>query len=97
MTLTGAVVMYAVFWFIALLLILPHGQSTQLEEGEVEPGTPGSAPSEINIRRKFLYASIVAAVALAVMAGVLESGVFQLNDFSFLFPESFNEPPAGRG
>ena len=60
---TGVIVMYVVFWFIALFLILPRGQKTQIEHGEIEPGTPGGAPAEINIGRKFLYATIAAAAA----------------------------------
>lgn len=96
MTWTGGMVMYVVFWFLALFLILPRGQSTQLEDGEVEPGTPGGAPAKIDIKRKFLYASIAAAVLLALFAWVLESGYFTLDDFDFLFPASFKEPPAGR-
>lgn len=96
MTWTGAVVLYAVFWFIALFLILPRGQATQIEEGEIEPGTPGGAPAEINIRRKFLYATIASAIALAILAAVMDSGWVELDDFDFLYPDSFKEPPAGR-
>ena len=92
---TGAVVMYIVFWFIALFIILPRGQKTQIEQGEIEPGTPGGAPADINIPRKFLWATIAAAAALGLYAGVTETGLLTLQDFDFLFPDSFKEPPAG--
>ena len=93
---TGAIVMYVVLWFIALFIILPRGQKTQIERGEIEPGTPGGAPAEINMPRKFLIATIAAAVLLALYAGVTESGILTLQDFDFLYPDSFKEPPAGR-
>lgn len=94
MSITGAVVLFVVFWFIALFLILPRGQATQLEDGEVVPGTPGGAPSEIRMGRKFLFATIAAAAAVGVAALLMASGL-TLDDFDFLYPSSFKEPLLG--
>ena len=44
MTITGAVVLFAVIWFVSLLVALPIGIRTQGEAGNVAPGTPSSAP-----------------------------------------------------
>lgn len=92
MTWTGAFVLYPILWFLVLFIVLPRGQATQLESGEVVAGTPGGAPAEINIYRKFLYAAIGAAAILAIVTLVLEAEVFVLDDFDFLFPESFKKP-----
>lgn len=92
MTLTGAFVLFPIFWFLILFLILPRGQATQLESGEVVSGTPGGAPAEINIYRKYLYAAIGAAVLLAITTVILEFKLLKLDDFDFLFPESFKKP-----
>ena len=40
----SGLVLFAVIWFIALLVALPIGITTQEEAGEVVPGTPASAP-----------------------------------------------------
>lgn len=95
MGLVGAVVMFVVYWFIALFLILPRGQATQLEDGSVVPGTPGGAPADLNLGRKFLWATLAALIGVALSAGLIASGWVELRDFSFLFPESFHEPTAG--
>ncbi|MEL6979893.1 MAG: DUF1467 family protein [Pseudomonadota bacterium] len=95
MSITGAVVLFAVYWFIALFLVLPRGQVTQLEDGEVVPGTPGGAPADIKIGRKFIYATIGATIAVGVTALILNSGL-DMDDFEFLYPESFKEPLLNR-
>lgn len=91
MSWSGAIVTYAVLFFVCLLVILPRGVPTQDEDGEIEPGTPAGAPSEINIRRKYLWAALMALAGFAVIAVVMESGWLSLDDFDFLFPASFHE------
>ena len=39
MNLTGGIVLYAVLWFLTLFVLLPIGQVSQAEAGEVVPGT----------------------------------------------------------
>lgn len=90
---TGGIVTFAVLWFICLLVILPRGLRTQLEAGEVEPGTPGGAPTDLRFGRKLLWTTAVAALIWAVVWIVIESGVVSLSDFEFLMPASFREPP----
>ena len=62
MSITGAIVLYAVIWFLALLVALPIGIRTQGEAGEITPGTPGSAPADPMIRKKVIWATIAALV-----------------------------------
>ena len=40
MTVISALVLFAMIWFVALLVALPIGLTTQGEAGEVVPGTP---------------------------------------------------------
>ena len=42
MNLTGGIVLYAVLWFLVLFVLLPFGQQSQADAGEVTPGTPAS-------------------------------------------------------
>ena len=52
MTITAAFVLFAVIWFIALLVALPIGLTTQGEAGEVVPGTPASAPVDAMLQQE---------------------------------------------
>ena len=72
---TGAVVMYLSFWFLTLFVLLPLGQRSQADMGEVVPGTPASAPHEPQLVRKMLWASVIAAVIWAIAAWMIVGGV----------------------
>lgn len=89
MSWTGAIVLFAVIWFVLFLVILPRGATTQAEAGEIEPGTPAGAPADINIGRKALWTTFGAVAVLACIALVMEFEVLTLDDFDFLYPASF--------
>lgn len=80
MNLTGGIILFAVFWFMTFLVVLPIGMRSQAEAGEVEPGTPASAPAEAMVARKARITTLVAAVLWAVTAAVILSGVITLED-----------------
>ena len=66
MKLSFAIVVYICIWFMTLFAVLPFGVRTQDEAGDVVPGTPGSAPAKIAIKRILLINTLVAAVCFAV-------------------------------
>ena len=63
MTITGALVLFAVIWFMCLFIALQVKITSQSEDGKVEPGTPASAPVNPNMKKRFLW---VTAVTLAL-------------------------------
>ncbi|MBI1385003.1 MAG: DUF1467 family protein [Rhizobiales bacterium] len=65
MSLTFALAIYFVVWWIVLFAILPIGVRTQGESGEVVPGTPASAPTSPRLLRKVLMTTVVASVVFA--------------------------------
>lgn len=76
MNVVSALVLFAVIWFVALLVALPIGVRTQQEAGEVVPGTPASAPVDAMIRRKMLWVTVASLVVWgAVAAFILWGGV----------------------
>lgn len=85
MSLTGGIVVFAVAWFLSLYAILPFGMRSQEEAGEVEPGTPASAPSEPRIRRKMLWATVSAVIIWIGVFLFLESGAVTVADLAALF------------
>ncbi len=62
MTITAALVLFAVIWFMGLLIALPIRVRTQEEAGELVPGTPASAPMDAMIRRKMFWVTVVTIV-----------------------------------
>ena len=65
MNLTGGIILFAVLWFMTFLVVLPIGMRSQADAGEVEPGTPASAPAEPMVARKARIATVVAALLWA--------------------------------
>lgn len=80
MTITGAIVLFAVIWFLALFVALPIGLRTQGEAGEVAPGTPASAPSEAGLRRKFFWVTVITVILWAPLCAVIASGLVSMHD-----------------
>jgi predicted secreted protein len=66
-----AIAIFFCLWFITLFGVLPFFAKTQDEAGDVVPGTPGSAPSGINIWKVFLVNTLVAIVAFAVVYAII--------------------------
>ncbi|MRX49357.1 DUF1467 family protein [Paracoccus sp. S-4012] len=80
MSLTGALILYAVLWFLALFVLLPIGHKSQEEAGEVMPGTPPGAPHDPRLGRKALWAAVIAAVLWCGAAYLIVGGVFTRED-----------------
>ena len=60
MTITASLVLFAIFWFILLIVTLPLKIKTQQETGKQTPGTPPSAPEDPQIKTKMLWVTVVA-------------------------------------
>ena len=89
MTITGAIVLFAVFWFLALYMILPLFVRSQEEAGEVEPGTSAGAPDHSLMKKKLIWTTFAATGLWIIAFTIIESGVISVEDISFLTrPES---------
>lgn len=76
----SAIMVFAVVWFLTLLVMLPIGVRTQAEEGEVVPGTPASAPANPRMRRKFLLVTLIALAIWAPICATLIWGGITIKD-----------------
>lgn len=83
MTITGALVLFAIIWFLTLFVALPIGLRTQDEAGEVEPGTPASAPSEASMRRKFFWVTVITLALWLPLCAVIMWGGITMHDIDF--------------
>ena len=80
MNITGALVLYASIWFLTLFVLLPIGEVSQAEAGEVVPGTPESAPHSPRLGRKMLWATAISAVLWAGCAWLILGGMITRED-----------------
>lgn len=83
MSITGAIVLFAVIWFVTLLVVLPIGLRTQEEAGEVEPGTPASAPADPRIGRKLVWTTVVTIALWAPLCALILWGGLTIRDIDF--------------
>lgn len=73
-------VLYAIIWFMTLFVMLQIRVTSQNEDGARLIGTPGSAPSDPQIKRRFLWTTIAAAVIWAVIATIILTGAITIDD-----------------
>ncbi len=68
MSLTLALAIYVIIWWITLFAVLPIGLRTQEEAGDIVPGTPESAPATPRLLRVVAINTLVATVVFALAA-----------------------------
>ena len=83
MGITSAIVLFAVIWFIAFLVILPLGLQTQAEAGEILPGTHESSPANLQMRSKVRLTTFWAIGLWIVIAGTILSGLITVRDLDY--------------
>ncbi len=93
MTITAALVLFAVIWFMVFFVVLPLRLTTQGDAGEVLPGTPPAAPAGFVVGRKARLTTVIAVVLWAVAAGVIVSGAIGVRDLDFF--HRMGPPDAG--
>ena len=84
MSLSFAIAIYAIIWWIVLFAMLPIGVRTQAEEGEVSPGTPESAPHRPRLLPKMLATTVVASIVFAAVYAIIVYRVVTLDQIPFL-------------
>ncbi len=83
MTITSAIVLFSVIWFMVLFVMLPIGLRTQGDVGETVPGTHESAPADFRMRRMALRVTAVSVVLWVLFAGVIASGWITVADLDW--------------
>jgi predicted secreted protein len=60
MSISGAIAVYFVCWWVVLFAILPFGVTSQSETGETAPGTDPGAPAAPKLAGKALWTTVIA-------------------------------------
>ena len=84
MTITAAIVLFAVIWFMVLFVTLPVRLRTQADAGEIVPGTPASAPADFKAGRTAKIVSIWAVAIWVVLGSVIQWGPYSITDLNGL-------------
>lgn len=83
MSITSALVLYAVIWFMTFLIVLPIRVKTQGDLGDIVPGTHAGAPEEHHLKKKAWITSGVALVLWVIIGGIILSGWISISDFDW--------------
>ncbi len=84
MTITAGLVLFAVIWFMTLLVVLPVRIKTQGDLGDIVPGTHAGAPEVHHMKKKIWITTGISVVLWAIIAGIIISGVISVRDFDWL-------------
>lgn len=91
MTISAALVLFAVIWFMTLFVVLPLRHTSQSEAGEVVPGTPASAPSNLNLKRKMRWVTVIAVILWVPIYFVIVNGWIPVSTFNYGVISPVNE------
>jgi len=83
MSVSSAIAIYFIIWWIVLFAVLPWGIRTQQEEGVVVPGSEPSAPARMRFLKLIVANSIVAGIVFAAFYALLHSGL-SFDDIPFV-------------
>ncbi len=83
MSIAGAVVLYAIIWVLCLFLFLPRRIKTQKEDGNIEIGTPQSAPTHAGLKSKAFWTTLTSAAIWLIVCLVLIYGNLSMEDIDF--------------
>ncbi len=81
MSLTFAIAIYFIVWWLTLFAVLPFNIHTQDEAGEIVPGTPGSAPAKHQMLKIVAINTVIASLVFALVWSII---VFQWIDLDFM-------------
>jgi predicted secreted protein len=81
MTITAALVLFSMIWFLTFYIVLQVRTRTQADVGgEVVPGTPRSAAAVEDVGKSAKIATLYALAIWAVIAGIIISGWISIED-----------------
>ena len=84
MSLTTAIAIYFIVWWLVLFAVLPWGVRSQEESGPVAPGTDPGAPALPAIWRKLVWTTVASAVVFAIGAALYRSRLVTLDGLAGL-------------
>ena len=88
-SISTALAIYFVMWWIVLFLTLPFGVRSQHEDGVGAPGTDPGAPILTRMGPKLLWTTIISAVIFALSMVAYNAGYLSIERLSKLMGMPF--------
>ncbi|HHL21464.1 MAG TPA: DUF1467 family protein [Aliiroseovarius sp.] len=83
MSITSAIVLFAVTWFLTMFVVLPIRLRTQGDEDDIVEGTHAGAPADFRLGRTMLIVTIITVVLWGLEFAVITSGMISVRDFDW--------------
>ena len=83
-TISTALAIYFVMWWLVLFVTLPFGVRSQHEDGEGAPGTDPGAPITSQMGRKLIWTTALSTVIFAVAMLAYSAGYLNVDRLSRL-------------
>ena len=88
-TISTALAIYFVIWWLSLFVILPFGVRSQHEDGVGAPGTDPGAPIASRMGRKLIWTTIMSAVIFTLAMLAYNAGLLSIERLSRLMGMPF--------
>ena len=88
-SISTALAIYFVLWWIVLFVTLPFGVRSQHEDGGGPPGTDPGAPNATKMGRKLIWTTVIAAVVYGIGMLAYRAGYLNIERLSNLMGTSF--------
>jgi predicted secreted protein len=85
LSLTTALAIYFLIWWVVLFAVLPFGVRSQHESGEVVAGSDPGAPATPRLRIKLIWTTGVATLVFGLFYTAYVTRIVTLDDLATLF------------
>jgi predicted secreted protein len=82
MSITTAIAIYFLIWWVTLFAVLPFGVRSQQEEGEIVAGSDPGAPAVPRVLAKLAWTTLVATLVFGVCSLLYLKGLVTLAGLS---------------
>ena len=77
-SISTALAIYFVLWWVTLFLTLPFGVRSQHEEGEGAPGTDPGAPIMARMGYKLIWTTVISAIIFGIGMWAYQAGYLSI-------------------
>jgi len=81
---TTAIAIYFLIWWVVLFAVLPWGVRSQEESGAVAPGTDPGAPTMPRLWRTLAWTTVVSSLIFTLCAALYSYRIVTLDDLAAL-------------
>lgn len=81
MSLTGAIAIFFIIWWVVLFAVLPWGVRSHHEAGIVDPLAEAGSPLKPRLGIKAIITTVIAVIVFAVVYAVIEYRLIDLDNF----------------